>query len=102
MSNFTETPLALNTPMPDGIPYHWNFFLKIFYGLISVLGVFGNSLTILAVLTNKFLRTAPFSFVVSLTCVDLIVCGVLLPIGIAYDLESPPDRLCQVSKMFDF
>ncbi|XP_022787901.1 melanocortin receptor 3-like [Stylophora pistillata] len=58
--------------------------LSVIFALVSALGTLGNSLILLAVITNINLRRVPDLFITSLAISDLSVCVVYLPMVI-YD-----------------
>ena len=80
--------------------WNWNkfmtylFCLQVILTCVAICGISGNSLTLLAVGTNRKLWTAPNSFVVNLAIADLYVCLIHVPVALAYDLSPPPTRFC--------
>ena len=44
----------------------------IFYSAVSILGIPGNILTCMTILTNSYMRTAPNYFILNLAVTDLI------------------------------
>lgn len=61
--------------------------LSIICALASVIGTFGNSLVLLAVPSNKNLRTIPDLFITNLAFSDFTVCAIFLPMFV-YDFNQ--------------
>lgn len=59
---------------------YFGYIIVIAYSLVIALGVFGNLLTILAVLRNKTMRTARNFFILNLALSDFFICTVTAPI----------------------
>ena len=74
-------------------------FLIIMYSAISVVGIFGNLLTILSILLNKKLRSIPNVYICNLAFADLIVCAVISTFS-AYLLTVDPLRVSAITCQF--
>ena len=74
-------------------------FLIIMYSAISVVGIFGNLLTILSILLNKKLRSIPNVYICNLAFADLIVCAVISTFS-AYLLTVDPLRVSAIMCQF--
>ncbi|XP_022109233.1 melatonin receptor type 1B-A-like [Acanthaster planci] len=79
--------------------YKQRVIVAILYLIMALLGIFGNTLVIIAVLLSKKLRTATNAFVVSLSVADLLTC-LVLPWNAAAALgrDGPPfgEWVCSV------
>ena len=73
--------------------------------LVPILTMFGNFVTILAVLTHRKLRTKTNAFIVSLAIADMCVSLLVMPFGIYQQLNGKVwllgDTVCQLSSSFD-
>lgn len=73
--------------------------------LVPLLTIFGNSVTILAVLTHRKLRTKTNAFIVSLAIADLCVSLLVMPFGIYQQANNKVwllgNTLCRLSASFD-
>ena len=77
-----------STPQPfEFSDYKQRVIVAVLYLMVVVLGIFGNTLVILAVLLSKKLRTATNAFVVSLSVADLLTC-----LGLPWDAAATLGR----------
>lgn len=67
------------------------------YCIISVLGVFGNGLTIMSILVNKKLKSIPNVYIGNLAFADFILCSIIAPFSayiIYTDITAVSTELC--------
>ncbi|KAL8564370.1 hypothetical protein ACOMHN_057392 [Nucella lapillus] len=73
--------------------------------LVPLLTIFGNTVTIVAVLTHRKLRTKTNAFIVSLAIADLCVSLLVMPFGIYQQANNKVwmlgDTVCRLSASFD-
>lgn len=73
--------------------------------LVPILTMFGNFVTILAVLTHRKLRTKTNAFIVSLAIADMCVSLLVMPFGIYQQLNDKVwllgDTVCRLASSFD-
>ena len=62
--------------------------LSVVCAVASVIGTFGNSLVLFAVLKNENLRNIPDLFITSLAFSDITVCALFLPMSINYFMQG--------------
>lgn len=68
------------------------------YCIISVVGICGNTLTVLSILLNKKLKSIPNVYIGNLAIADFIVCLVIAPFSayvLAVDLSVIPTNVCK-------
>ena len=70
--DFNQTINA--TSAPYALAYGERVFGAIIVIIVSVVGIFGNSMIILSVIISKKLRTSTNAFVVNLGVADLLTC----------------------------
>jgi len=78
MMNLTDLPLGTYNVSTD-ISDRLKLAMQIWYCLIAIIGVGGNSLTIASILLNKKLRSIPNVYIASLAFADLVVTGAVAP-----------------------
>ena len=75
-------------------------FLSVVCALASVIGTLGNSLVLLAVSRNEYLRTIPDLFITSLAFSDFSVCALFLPMLIYFFNHSVENEILTIAKSF--
>ena len=78
----TAPRLTAFLPKDDAI------ILSVVCAVASVIGTFGNSLVLFAVLKNENLRNIPDLFITSLAFSDITVCALFLPMSINYFMQG--------------
>ena len=99
-SNFTNSTSDLDPEAPVQFPLYLTYFAAISAVILSIVGVTGNLLTVLALTVDKKLRAkATTSFIISLSVSDLLFCGFNLPLTAVryfYQQWVLGDQLCRV------
>ena len=107
--NMSSDPTILSTRYTDGRTYVLDneverIILGVLTLIIAAVGIFGNSITIIAVVLSRKLRTITNVFVVNLAVADLLTClalpwnavGVLAPYSETYPL---PEYICKAASL---
>ncbi|KAF6026254.1 GPR84 [Bugula neritina] len=87
--DYEEAEEAVNTTIPT--------IAMALYCIISVIGVIGNSLTIISILINKKLKSIPNVYIGNLAAADFVVCAVIAPFSaylLTIDHTTIPSQVC--------
>ncbi len=83
--------------LPFYTPSSWLLGFRICLVLGSIVGTFGNIITIVAITTTKELQTKPNYYLVSLAFADLAACMFIMPMAIISYTIRIPTWLCQAT-----
>ena len=99
-TSIPQLATTANPQVSDNFSKNEVIFLSIVCALASVIGTLGNSLVLLAVSKNEYLRTIPDLFITSLAFSDFSVCALFLPMLIYFFNHSVENEIFKTAKSF--
>ncbi len=96
----TVTPSSDQCLLPFCTPEGWILCFRLYLVVTTIVGSFGNIITIVAVATTKVLQNVPNFYIASLAVADLGICMFIMPMMIISYSVSVPNLICQVTGYF--
>lgn len=95
VNNGSSTASSLEL-VPDTI------IIAAFNILILIIGVVGNSMTLLSFIVQKKLRTIPNVYVANLAVMDILICITMCSVGIYPIIKGSRDKVFPYCRLFGF